>query len=81
MSNEERNEVRTYFKLIEISRWLGITPFEILMNLVSINHKSLTIYMSLHLYSFTGFNSIVLHSPNSYDRWEPNAFRDSTNTK
>lgn len=36
MSNhEERNEVRTYFKMIEISRWLGITPFEILINLVS----------------------------------------------
>jgi len=37
MSNhEERNEVRTYFKLVEISRWLGITPFEILINLVSL---------------------------------------------
>lgn len=36
MSNhEERNEVRTYFKLIEISRWMGITPFEILINLFS----------------------------------------------
>lgn len=36
MSNhEERNEVRTYFKMIEISRWLGIAPFEILINLVS----------------------------------------------
>jgi hypothetical protein len=36
MSNhEERNEVRTYFKLIEISRWMGITPFEILINLIS----------------------------------------------
>jgi len=28
--------VRTYFKLQEISRWLGITPFEILINLVSL---------------------------------------------
>lgn len=37
MSNNEerREEVRTYFKMIEISRWLGITPFEILINLVS----------------------------------------------
>lgn len=37
MSNHEesRNEVRTYFKLIEISRWMGITPFEILINLLS----------------------------------------------
>lgn len=36
MSNhEERNEIRTYFKMIEISRWLGITPFEILINLFS----------------------------------------------
>lgn len=28
--------MRTYFKMIEISRWLGITPFEILINLVSL---------------------------------------------
>ncbi|CRL05120.1 CLUMA_CG018201, isoform B [Clunio marinus] len=36
MSNhEERNECRTYFKLVELSRWLGITPFEILINLLS----------------------------------------------
>jgi len=36
MSNhEERHEIRTYFKLIEISRWMGITPFEILINLLS----------------------------------------------
>ena len=40
MSNhEERNEVRTYFKLVEVSRWLGITPFEILINLVR-QHKN-----------------------------------------
>jgi ribonuclease P/MRP protein subunit RPP20 len=37
MSNhEERNEIRTYFKMVEISRWLGITPFEILVNLISL---------------------------------------------
>lgn len=37
MSNhhEDRNEIRTYFKLQEISRWLGITPFELLINLIS----------------------------------------------
>lgn len=37
MSNHEEraNEIRTYFKMIEISRWLGITPFEILINLVT----------------------------------------------
>jgi ribonuclease P/MRP protein subunit RPP20 len=37
MSNhEERNEIRTYFKMVEISRWLGISPFEILVNLISL---------------------------------------------
>lgn len=37
MSNhEERHEIRTYFKMIEISRWLGISPFEILINLISL---------------------------------------------
>ncbi|KAL7013401.1 hypothetical protein ACKWTF_015378 [Chironomus riparius] len=35
-SHDERNEVKTYFKMIEISRWLSITPFEILIHLISI---------------------------------------------
>jgi ribonuclease P/MRP protein subunit RPP20 len=37
MSNhDDRNEVKTYFKMIEISRWLSITPFEILIHLISL---------------------------------------------
>jgi ribonuclease P/MRP protein subunit RPP20 len=36
MANEDRNEVKTYFKMIEISRWLSITPFEILIHLISL---------------------------------------------
>lgn len=35
-NHEERHEIRTYFKMIEISRWLGISPFEILINLISL---------------------------------------------
>lgn len=35
-SHEDRNEVKTYFKMIEISKWLSITPFEILIHLISI---------------------------------------------
>lgn len=35
-SHDDRNEVKTYFKMIEISRWLSITPFEILIHLISI---------------------------------------------
>lgn len=34
--HDDRNEVKTYFKMNEISRWLSITPFEILIHLVSI---------------------------------------------
>lgn len=35
-SHEDRNEVKTYFKMIEISRWLSITPFEILVHLIAL---------------------------------------------
>jgi len=35
MSNDDRNEVKTYFKMNEICRWIGVSPFELLVNLVS----------------------------------------------
>ena len=54
MSNhEERNEIRTYFKMIEISRWLGITPFEILINLISF--FTFSIFLTLTQDGFTDF--------------------------
>lgn len=35
MSNDDRSEIRTYFKITDLTRWLGISTFEILINLIS----------------------------------------------
>lgn len=63
MSNDERNEIRTYFKMIEISRWLGITPFEILVNLMSFFIFS--IFLTLTLDGNIDFFIIQPHQMNS----------------
>lgn len=61
MSNhEERNEIRTYFKMIEISRWLGITPFEILINLISF--FTFSILLTLTIDGHTDFFMIHQHN-------------------
>lgn len=58
MSNhDERNEIRTYFKMVEISRWLGITPFEILINLISF--FTFSILLTLTLDGYTDFFTIT----------------------
>lgn len=68
MSNDERNEIRTYFKMIEISRWLGITPFEILINLVSFFIFS--IFLTLTLDGNIDFFIIQPHQMNSTEGHE-----------
>lgn len=62
-TNDERNEIRTYFKMIEISRWLGITPFEILVNLMSFFLFS--IFLTLTLDGNIDFFIIQPHQMNS----------------
>lgn len=74
MSNEERNEVRTYFKMIEISKWLGITPFEILINLISFFIFS--IFLTLTLDGTVGFFYIHHNHGNSTESTE--IFRSDT---
>lgn len=67
MSNhEERNEVRTYFKMVEISRWLGISPFEILINLISLLVFSIFLTLTVDGYiDFFLIKSVTDHRSDS----------------
>jgi ribonuclease P/MRP protein subunit RPP20 len=77
MSNhEERNEIRTYFKMIEISRWLGITPFEILINLISFFIFS--IFLTLTIDGQTDFFMIQqYHNGTDHDVYRSDGFQSS----
>lgn len=70
MSNHEERErrdevVRTYFKMIEISRWIGITPFEILINLVSF--LIFTVFLTLTVDGYIDVFIIQQHPNNVTD--------------
>lgn len=66
MSNhEERNEVRTYFKMVEISRWLGISPFEILVNLISL--LVFSIFLTLTVDGYLDFFLLKPSTQNNSD--------------
>lgn len=76
MSNhEERNEIRTYFKMIEISRWLGITPFEILINLISF--FTFSIFLTLTLDGFTEFFTISAHNGTNHELYHGDGFQST----
>lgn len=71
MSNhEERHEIRTYFKMIEISRWLGISPFEILINLISL--LVFSIFLTLTVDGYFDFFLVKHSAPNITDQHHDN---------
>lgn len=71
MSNhEERHEIRTYFKMIEISRWLGISPFEILINLISL--LVFSVFLTLTVDGYFDFFLVKHSAPNITDHHNEN---------
>lgn len=77
MSNhDERNEIRTYFKMIEISRWLGITPFEILINLISFFIFSILLTLTLDGYSDFFTITPPTHNGTNHDLYHGDGYQN-----